>query len=111
MSRPATAVFRAVNAVEPLFTHPRLMRLLRMKAARLRYTGRRSGRTITLTVWCRPTPDGVVVDVGVPSQKTWWRNFRTPAPIDVLLDGSWRSGTAVVGHPKPGRVRVRVVFG
>ena len=96
--------------VERLLTHPLLTRLLRVQAARIHYRGRRSGREISLTVWCRPTEDGVLIDVGAPGRKTWWRTFRTAAPIEVELADVRRCGTAQVQHPKPGRVQVRVTY-
>jgi hypothetical protein len=41
---------------------------------------------------------GSRVDVAVASasRKTWWRHFRQPAPLEVLLDGRWRAATAIV---------------
>lgn len=42
--------------------------------------------------------DGMRMDVAVasPSHKTWWRHFREPAALEVLLDGRWRAASAVV---------------
>ena len=43
-------------------------------------------------------PDGtVVVAVGRPDSKTWWRNFRRPHPVDLLIRGTWHHGT---GHAR-----------
>ncbi|MFE9325011.1 hypothetical protein ACFYOW_29070 [Nocardia sp. NPDC006982] len=37
----------------------------------------------------------VIVRVGRAESKTWWRNFRTPLPFSIWLDGRWYRGT---GH-------------
>lgn len=30
---------------------------------------------------------------GNGEHKTWWRNFRTPHRVDVLIDGRWHAAT------------------
>ena len=53
----------------------------------LSYTGRRSGRAHSLPLQYARSGDGLVVMAGTASQKTWWRNFRTPTPVTVTLAG------------------------
>lgn len=47
--------------------------------------------------------DGVIIMVGRPQSKTWWRNFRCERDIEILLDGQWIAMTAraVVGAQEP----------
>lgn len=58
----------------------------------LRYEGRRSGRHIALPVLPVRMEDNVVVRVGDAAEKTWWRNFRSPHPVSIRIDGEWLSG-------------------
>ena len=64
----------------------------------LRYTDRRSGRTITTPTQYVRSGDDVVILVGRPESKTWWRNFRSDRDIDVLVQGQWLEVTARVGR-------------
>ncbi len=69
----------------------------------IRYTGRRSGREfITPTQYAR-RGDDVIILVGHPETKTWWRNFTTDGDIDVLLQRRWLPMTAraVIGADDP----------
>lgn len=69
----------------------------------IRYTGRRSGRQITTPTQYARVGDDVVILVGHPERKVWWRNFREEGPIEVLLQRRWqpRSARAVVGADEP----------
>ena len=53
----------------------------------LTYRGMRSGREITLPVQYARDGDQVVVLVGHPERKRWWRNFRGPREVRLRLDG------------------------
>ena len=75
--------------------NPVLRRLLRTPLGRglgrllavLRYTGRRTGAPHELV--CQYVRDGdrVWILVGQAEHKTWWRNLRTPAPVELWLAG------------------------
>jgi F420H(2)-dependent quinone reductase len=69
----------------------------------IRYRGRRSGRTVTTPTQYATYGDGLVIFVGRPDSKRWWRNFRQDRDIDVLVAGDWRAmvGRAVVGSEDP----------
>ncbi len=69
----------------------------------IRYVGRRSGATFTAPTQYARLPDGVVVMVGRPADKQWWRNFRQERDLDVLLDRRWvpMRGVARVGAEDP----------
>lgn len=95
--------------VEPLLTS-RAAFLVTWSFMRLHYTGRRSGREITLIVNYRlRAEDGAaIVAVGYPASKTWWRNFDGDGAA-----ASWSvRGRPVQGWGRVQRAgnRVRVVF-
>jgi deazaflavin-dependent oxidoreductase (nitroreductase family) len=60
----------------------------------LTYRGRRGGRQHTLPVQYAHDGDTLYVVPGRPGQKTWWRNLRGGAPVEVRLRGQILSGTA-----------------
>jgi hypothetical protein len=103
-------VFGAVNprlvaALRSPRWGPRLGRAL----ALVTYTGRRSGRTITIPVGYRRAGDVVTIRVGAPGAKTWWRNFLGDGgPAALRLAGVDRSGHAVARRDERGRVTVTV---
>lgn len=67
---------------------------IRSYIAPITYTGRRSGRTITLPVGYRRSGDTVTIAVAMPDQKTWWRNFLGEgAPMSIQFEEK-RSGHA-----------------
>ncbi|MEV6339348.1 hypothetical protein AB0M12_32105 [Nocardia vinacea] len=76
-----------------------LARGLRRNLCELRYQARLSGRHIALPVSYARMGDSVVVRVGRADTTTWWRNFRTPRPLSVWLDGRWYRGTGHVAQP------------
>jgi hypothetical protein len=69
----------------------------------VRYTGPRSGRVITLPTLYARHGDDVVIVVGWPERKRWWRAFRTAHDVEVLVRGRWepRLGRALVGADEP----------
>jgi hypothetical protein len=69
----------------------------------IRYTGRRSGRVITVPTQYACRGDDVIVVVGRPASKVWWRNFSEDRDADVLVRGSWRAmrGRTVLGATEP----------
>lgn len=69
----------------------------------VRYTGRRSGRVIATPTQYVAEGDGLVILVGRPESKRWWRNFREERPVEVLVRGRWRpmQARAVVGADEP----------
>lgn len=88
-------------------------RVLSGSVVLVRYTGRRSGRLVTTPTQYAPAPGtdgdataGLVVLVGRPDGKRWWRNFTGGWPLEVLVRGTWvpMSGTALRGHDDPGAV-------
>jgi len=62
-------------------------------------TGRRSGRRYTIPVGYQRDGELLHVVVSKARRKQWWRNFRTPAPLEVLLLGERRSAAGCVVDP------------
>ena len=80
-----------------------LHRLLSGSTDLVRYTGRRSGGTFTTPTQYARRGDDLVILVARPAAKSWWRNFTTDRPIEVLVQGTWHPMTAraVVGEHEP----------
>jgi hypothetical protein len=87
---------------------PIVGRLIRRGLVVIRYTGRKSGKTFELPVGYRRTGERVVVPVGMPDKKAWWRNFlgEGSAITFVGLDGRDRTGHAVATRDESGGVSV-----
>jgi hypothetical protein len=83
----------ANGVVQAVLTSP-LHRLMSGKLLLIRYHGQRSGTEYTLPAQYADTHHGVVVMVGKPDTKTWWRNFTTMGQAQVLLAGEWVPMTA-----------------
>lgn len=63
-------------------------RLLSGRVLLLTYAGRRSGTRYTIPVEYRRDGEDLVITVGRPERKLWWRNLRKPGtPVEVRLHG------------------------
>jgi deazaflavin-dependent oxidoreductase (nitroreductase family) len=62
----------------------------------LEYRGKTSGRLHRLPVQYVEHEDEIVVVVGSPDRKRWWRNLRPEAPVRILRRGQWLSAHAYV---------------
>ncbi len=99
-----------INApVAAVARSPRFAGLVNRNIAMLSYTGRRSGRSISIPVAYRRTGDEVTVNANLPETKTWWRNFLGDGgPVTLQLKGIERTGHAVATRDSEGRVTVTV---
>jgi hypothetical protein len=87
---------RYVNAFTRWILHaPVLRRLADHQVCELQLAGMRSGRRVALPVMYAQRGEQVVVLVGGPDGKRWWRTFTRPHPVRVLLRGVTRTG---IGH-------------
>ena len=107
---PVRRLVNIVNAgVLALAGSPRWGGLVRGNIAAISYTGRKSGRTITLPVGYERAGDTVTIRVLMPDQKAWWRNFLgAGAQLAIELDGVERTGHAVARRGDDGAVSVTV---
>jgi deazaflavin-dependent oxidoreductase (nitroreductase family) len=80
-----------------------LHRVLSGSTDLIRYTGRRSGRQFVTPTQYAQRGDDLIILVGRPESKAWWRNFRTDGDIDVLVRGRWvpMTAKAVIGSEDP----------
>jgi len=78
-------------------------RLLSGSTDVVRYRGRRSGTEFSTPTQYARYGDDLVILVGKPETKRWWRNFRVDRNLDVLVQGQWlaMTGRAVVGADEP----------
>ncbi len=81
------------NAVVAAVLRSPAHRLLSGSTDLLAYEGRRSGQRIVLPTQYARCGDDLVVLVGRPETKRWWRNFTDPWDVDVLVAGEWRAMT------------------
>lgn len=100
-----------INTVfDGLIDAPVVGPLVRRGLIKIRYVGRRSGKTIQTPVGYRRSGDGIVINVMSPDSKTWWRNFLGEGgPITLLnFGGADRTGHALASRDEKGRVKVVV---
>ncbi len=70
-----------------------LHRLADPDVCALTFTGRRSGRRITVPVLYAGDGDKLIVLVGDAADKQWWRNFHQPRTVSVRFRGRTSSAT------------------
>jgi hypothetical protein len=98
--------------------NPVMRGLLRSPAGRrlgkhlavIRYTGARTGQRRELVAGYARTGAAAWIWVGGADAKRWWRNFRTPAPVELWLAGEHVTGrgVAVEGANDPETCRAGV---
>jgi hypothetical protein len=104
-------IVRTVNKLAVMTMDlPVLGALMRRGLVRIRYVGRKSGKTFEIPVGYRRSGDSIVIPVGMPDKKSWWRNFLGAGGAITLvgLDGRDRTGHAVATRNDRGAVSVRV---
>jgi deazaflavin-dependent oxidoreductase (nitroreductase family) len=76
----------------------------------LQYTGRRSGRRRELPVAYARDGERLLVVAGRPQGKRWWRNFRGPHAVEVIVAGERRPGRGrlLVGEAREQALRAYV---
>jgi hypothetical protein len=94
-SRPPQAVNHMITGL----LHSPLHGLLDPGICELRYTGRRTGRTVALPVMYARYGEQFVVVVGDAADKRWWRTFTRPYPVEVCRGHECRAGTGRIVHP------------
>ena len=78
-------------------------RLLSGSTTLVRYRGRRSGQEIVLPVQYARSGADLIILVGRPHDKVWWRNFATTGEVETLMQRRWvpMTANAVVGTEEP----------
>ncbi|WP_377449359.1 nitroreductase/quinone reductase family protein [Rhodococcoides fascians] len=86
-----------------------LDRVLGRSMGILTYTGRKSGKRITLPLAISRKGEHLKVRVAMPDKKNWWRNFVDGGGrVDVDLGGVRYSGLATSTRDDRGRVSVDI---
>ncbi len=89
------AVFnRTANPVVRAVLSSPFHALLSRNLALITVTGRRSGRRYTFPVSYRQEGDRVLINVGWPERKHWWRNLKDPGLVELRIRGRNRAGRA-----------------
>lgn len=109
MNFKSSIVGRVNKVVVGLRDVPLVGKLVRKGITVVSYTGRKSGRTFSTPVGYQRKGDTVNIQVMMPDDKTWWRNFSGEGgPLTLELDGTERTGHATSHRDDKGRVTVRV---
>jgi hypothetical protein len=101
LNRTANPVVRAVLS-SPL--HPLLSRRL----ALITVTGRQSRRRYTFPVGYRQDGDRVIIHVGQPERKHWWRNLTETGQVEMRIRGTRCNGQALAHGDEHTGVTVEV---
>lgn len=91
---PPVAFEYGVNPLVLVLLRSPLHRLISDRITSITFTGRRSGRKITVPVGYERRDD--VLYVTSRANRTWWKNLRGGGVVDVLVGGERCSGTAAV---------------
>lgn len=83
------------NAIVSALLRSPMHRPLSRTTALIRYQGRRTGRIVTTPTQYAMRGEEVVIAVGHPDVKTWWKNFHSDHDVEILLVRRW--------HPMTGR--------
>jgi deazaflavin-dependent oxidoreductase (nitroreductase family) len=100
------ALFTRLNPLLRGILRSPLHRLLSSWLLLLTFTGRRSGQRFTIPVGYQ-VEDAEVLTVMASEapKKQWWKNFRDSGPVEVLLRGRKRIGTARLLEPNSAEFR------
>jgi deazaflavin-dependent oxidoreductase (nitroreductase family) len=71
----------------------------------LSYEGRRSGRRYEVPLQYLEVDEAIVILAGNADEKTWWRNFETPAVVTMRLRGRDVEAKAHVVEPTAEKTR------
>ena len=102
-NRTGNPLIRAVlsSPLHPLLSHG---------LALITVTGRRSHRRYTFPVSYRKDGDRVIVKVGWPEHKRWWRNLSDGGQVEMRIRGTRRNGRAEVHGDERSGVTVEILL-
>jgi deazaflavin-dependent oxidoreductase (nitroreductase family) len=98
MARPRTRTMAGLNKIVLAVLHTPLRFLLDPGICQLSYAGRKTGKPVRLPVIYARDEATVAVLVGDARHKTWWRNFRSPRPVELRIKAATLHGTAVLAR-------------
>jgi deazaflavin-dependent oxidoreductase (nitroreductase family) len=82
--------------------------LLSRQLTLITITGSRTGCRYTFPVGYRKDGDRVLINVGWPERKRWWRNLRTAGRVEIRIQGTRRTGRALARGDEHTSVTVEV---
>ena len=82
---------RPFNPMVTAILRSRLHMLLSGALCVVSWSGRKSGRRVSIPTGYQRHGDEVIVMLTKPGDKTWWKNFRSPWPAELLLAGRERT--------------------
>jgi F420H(2)-dependent quinone reductase len=83
-----------LNPIVSAILRSRLHWLLSPGLMLITVTGRKSGRRFTIPVGYHRSGNVVTILIADAPSKVWWRNYRTPGPIELRLRGRALRGEA-----------------
>jgi deazaflavin-dependent oxidoreductase (nitroreductase family) len=93
-TRPAVRRRSMINSIVGAILRSPASGLLDAKLMLVRYRGRRTGREHELPVSYVQHGHRFLVVVGASDHKTWWRNFSTPQPVEIVVRRDQMSAVA-----------------
>jgi deazaflavin-dependent oxidoreductase (nitroreductase family) len=90
---------KIVNPLVGLILRSPLHKLMSDTLLVITCCGRKTGRQYSLPVQYAQAGNIIYIVTGMPEQKTWWRNLKEAAPVQLALRGQNLSGNAVVLKP------------
>ena len=101
------AFFSRLNPLMRLILRSPLHWAVSSGLALITVTGRRTGHPYTIPVGYQRDGDVIVIMVSQAARKQWWRNFRKPGSVGLVLCGREHAGTAWVVEPISAEFRER----
>jgi len=99
-----------VNPLVCLILRSPLHKLMSDTLLLITYRGRKTGMKYTLPVQYVQTGNSVYILPGMPEQKTWWRNLKEAAPVQLTLRSQTLVGNAIVLKPDTDAEAIRLGF-
>ena len=90
---------KIVNPLVDLILRSRLHKLVSNTLLLITYCGRKTGREYRLPVQYAQAGDAIYIVPAMPEEKTWWRNLKKAAPVQLTLRGQSVAGNAKVLKP------------
>ena len=100
-----------VNPIVRFILRSPLHRLFSGSILLITYQGRKSKKTYTLPVQYAQADKMVYIVPGAPEQKTWWRNLRGGAPVQLRLCGQDLNARAEVLMGEANRAAIANALG
>jgi deazaflavin-dependent oxidoreductase (nitroreductase family) len=91
---------KITNPIVRLILLSPLYRLLSSSLLLISYRGRKSGKEYTLPVQYAQAESQIYILPGMPEQKTWWRNLKGGAQVQVTLSGKTVAGRGKLLEPE-----------